>query len=104
MSESTGFELTVEKAKGPLVTSSRLRLVAFDQMVAVLLMNKRSFFLLFVIAALMLAGVGPSSAFKIARAQGFFGAQRWPAIDVDNNDNLYLMMSVATAPASEHRP
>lgn len=33
-----------------------------------------------------------------------FGAQRFPAIDVDGNDNLYLMMSTATAPASEHRP
>jgi len=67
-------------------------------------MNRRSVFLLVVIAALILAGVGPSSIIKRTRAQGFFGAQRWPAIDVDNNDNLYLMMSVATAPASEHRP
>src|SRR4030095_8998510 len=68
-------------------------------------MNRRRIFLLIVIAALVLAGVGPSPVLKKAHAQfGFFGAQRWPAIDVDSNDNLYLMMSVATAPASEHRP
>jgi hypothetical protein len=67
-------------------------------------MNTRRIFLLFVIAALMLAASGPTAVFKKARAQGFFGAQRWPAIDVDSNDNLYLMMSVATAPAIEHRP
>src|SRR4030095_10906158 len=68
-------------------------------------MNRRRIFLLIVIAALVLAGVGPSPVLKKAHAQfGFFGAQRWPAIDVDANDNLYLMMSVATAPASEHRP
>ena len=77
----------------------------FDQIpITVYLMNGRRIFLLFVIAALTLAGIGPTPIFKKARAQGFFGAQRWPAIDVDNNDNLYLMMSVATAPASEHRP
>jgi len=60
-------------------------------------------FLLF--AAMMLVLAGPTPVFERARAQGlFFGAQRFPAIDVDSNDNLYLMMSVATAPASEHRP
>jgi len=49
--------------------------------------------------------ISPTPISEKVRAQGlFFGAQRWPAIDVDNNDNLYLMMSVATAPASEHRP
>jgi hypothetical protein len=68
-------------------------------------MIRRRIFLLFVIAALILAGLGPSPVLKKAHAQfGFFGAQRWPAIDVDANDNIYLMMSVATAPASEHRP
>ena len=41
---------------------------------------------------------------RSARAQTSFGAQRFPAIDIDSADNLYLMMSVATAPASEHRP
>ena len=56
-------------------------------------------------AAVVLVLAGPTPVFQRARAQGlFFGAQRFPAIDVDSNDNLYLMMSVATAPASEHRP
>ncbi len=60
-------------------------------------------FLLF--AAVMLVLAGPTPVFERARAQGlFFGAQRFSVIDVDANDNLYLMMSVATAPASEHRP
>lgn len=48
---------------------------------------------------------GQDPVLEQAQAQGvFFGAQRFPAIDVDAKDNLYLMMSVATAPASEHRP
>lgn len=48
-------------------------------------------------------GVSPLS--RKAHAQGqFFGAQRFPAVDVDSNDNIYLMMCAATAPASEHRP
>ncbi len=68
-------------------------------------MNRRRIVLLFLIAALLIAGAGSTPVFQRVHAQGiFFGAQRWPAIDVDNNDNLYLMMSVATAPASEHRP
>lgn len=67
-------------------------------------MNKRSAPIFLLIAALMLALAGSNPMIERARAQGFFGAQRFPAIDVDRNDNLYLMMSVATAPASEHRP
>ena len=61
-------------------------------------------FLLF--ASLMVGLAGPGAVIERAGAQGgiFFGAQRFPAIDVDANDTLYLMMSVATAPASEHRP
>lgn len=59
-------------------------------------------FLVAAVAMLMLAGSLPLSS-KV-RGQTFFGAQRFPAIDVDAADNLYLMMSVATAPASEHRP
>src|SRR6185503_20449385 len=68
-------------------------------------MNRRiaSVFLAIAVAILVMAGSLPQSG--TARAQGgFFGAQRVPAIDVDTADNLYLMMSVATAPASEHRP
>ena len=67
-------------------------------------MNKRIVPVLSLIAALMLVLAGSSPMLERVRAQGFFGAQRFPAIDVDRNDNLYLMMSVATAPASEHRP
>jgi hypothetical protein len=68
-------------------------------------MNRRSFSVFLLAAAVMLAIAGSSPLSSRARAQGtFFGAQRFPAIDVDGSDNLYLMMSVATAPASEHRP
>jgi hypothetical protein len=67
-------------------------------------MNRRAVFVFLLIAAVMvLAGRTPVSEKASAQAV-FFGAQRFPSIDVDKNDNLYLMMSVATAPASEHRP
>lgn len=68
-------------------------------------MNRRTP-LLYLLLALLVAGLsGQSPVLERAQAQGvFFGAQRFPAIDVDAKDNLYLMMSVATAPASEHRP
>lgn len=65
-------------------------------------MNKRIIFVFLCVLVLGLAG--PKKVVERANAQAFFGAQRFPAIDVDRNDNLYLMMSVATAPASEHRP
>ncbi|PYT02532.1 MAG: hypothetical protein DMF60_21165 [Acidobacteria bacterium] len=67
-------------------------------------MNRRIVlvFLAAAVALLVLAGSLPLSS--RSRAQSFFGAQRFPAIEVDTADNLYLMMSVATAPASEHRP
>jgi hypothetical protein len=68
-------------------------------------MNKRAVFVFLLIVAMMVALAGRTPVSEKASAQGvFFGAQRFPAIDVDANDNLYLMMSVATAPASEHRP
>src|SRR5436190_8717440 len=68
-------------------------------------MNRRSASVLLLTAAVMLVIAGSTPVSEGARAQGvFFGAQRFPAIDVDSNDNLYLMMSTATAPASEHRP
>src|SRR5216684_5416998 len=68
-------------------------------------MNRTITVLLLVAAMTMFAAAGSSPVLRNARAQGqFFGAQRFPAIDVDSNDNLYLMMSTATAPASEHRP
>lgn len=70
----------------------------------ILIMNRRIISVFLLAAAAMLVLVGSYPLSSRARAQGFFGAQRFPAIDVDRADNLYLMMSVATAPASEHRP
>ncbi|HSB12768.1 MAG TPA: sialidase family protein [Blastocatellia bacterium] len=69
-------------------------------------MKRRIVVVLVITAAVMLAVAGPFPTTRRATAQvGVqFGAQRFPAIDVDRNDVLYLMMSVATAPASEHRP
>jgi hypothetical protein len=57
------------------------------------------------IAAAIMFSVGGSPLSRGVAAQGtFFGAQRFPAIDIDANDNLYLMTSTATAPASAHTP
>jgi hypothetical protein len=67
-------------------------------------MNRRIVLVFLVAAVAMLVVAGSIPLSSKTRAQTFFGAQRFPAIDVDANDNLYLMMSVATAPASEHRP
>ncbi|HKP87492.1 MAG TPA: sialidase family protein [Blastocatellia bacterium] len=67
-------------------------------------MKKRTAFVLLTsfIFALAAAGLAPRRA--QAQLPAFFGAQRAPAIDVDKNDKLYLMISTATADASEHRP
>lgn len=66
--------------------------------------KKRYSLILLLVVAVMLAA-GPTPLSRSTRAQsGFFGAQRFSVLDVDGSDNLYLMMSVATAPASEHRP
>jgi hypothetical protein len=54
--------------------------------------------------ALVLAGVSPFASRAKAQLPMFFGATRFPAIGSDRNNTLYLTMSVATAPASEHRP
>jgi len=68
-------------------------------------MKRRISFVLLLCLLFVSVFISPTPITEKVQAQGlFFGAQRWPAIDVDNNDNLYLMMSVATAPASEHRP
>ena len=57
------------------------------------------------IASALIFAVGGSPLAKRVVAQGqFFGAQRFPAIDVDAGDNIYLMSSTATAPASAHTP
>lgn len=67
-------------------------------------MKKRSAFAFIPIAvfALMAASLSPWP--RLARAQfpTQFGATRFPAIDVDKSDNLYLMMSVATASDRPH--
>src|SRR5258708_5840378 len=68
-------------------------------------MNRRGASVFLLTAAVMLVIAGSTPVSERAGAQGlFFGAQRFPAIDVDSNDNLYLMMPTATARASEDRP
>src|SRR5262245_60459564 len=68
-------------------------------------MKMRSALAVMAAAALILAGARTATVSEKVGAQGiFFGAQRFPALDVDGGDNIYLAMSVATAPASEHRP
>ncbi|HXG94426.1 MAG TPA: sialidase family protein [Blastocatellia bacterium] len=69
-------------------------------------MNKRISFVVLLLFIFALVAVAPTPLSRRAEAQSgvAFGATRFPAIDVDKGDNLYLMMSVATAPASEHRP
>jgi hypothetical protein len=78
-----------------------------DQEFALNIMKRRSIRVALVtaMAAAMLFAPAGSPLSERATAQGtFFGAQRFPAIDVDANDNLYLMTSTATAPASAHTP
>jgi hypothetical protein len=68
-------------------------------------MNRRSVLVFLLAAAVTLGIAGSAPLSRRAHAQGvFFGAQRFSAIAVDSADNLYLMMSVATAPASAHTP
>ncbi|MFY9607235.1 MAG: sialidase family protein [Blastocatellia bacterium] len=52
--------------------------------------------------ALMAAGLSPWPSPAEAQFASQFGATRFPAIDVDKSDNLYLMMSVATASDRPH--
>lgn len=69
-------------------------------------MNKRTalVFLVATIFALTAVSLSPWPRRVEAQFPTSFGATRFPAIDVDKSDNLYLMMSVATAPAGEGRP
>jgi hypothetical protein len=69
-------------------------------------MNKRTalVFLVATIFALTAVSLSPWPRRVEAQFPTSFGATRFPAIDVDKNDNVYLMMSVATAPAGEGRP
>lgn len=68
-------------------------------------MKKRNAFVLLAafIFALTVVSISPHRA----RAQQFpsqFGAQRFPAIDVDKNDKLYLATSTATGNGADQRP
>jgi hypothetical protein len=67
-------------------------------------MNRKAAYVIFfaILFALAAGGLAPRPA--SAQLPQFFGSTRFPAIQVDRNDNLYMAMSVATAPASEHRP
>ncbi|HST23508.1 MAG TPA: sialidase family protein [Blastocatellia bacterium] len=67
-------------------------------------MKKRNALIL--LAALIFALTTVSISPHRAQAQfpSQFGAQRFPAIDVDKNDKLYLAISTATGTAAEMRP
>ena len=67
-------------------------------------MKKRHALVLVPISLLVLVAAGLSQWPPRAEAQfaSRFGATRFPAIDVDKNDSLYLMMSVATASDRPH--
>jgi hypothetical protein len=67
-------------------------------------MKKRNALIL--LAALIFALTTVSISPRRAHAQfpSQFGAQRFPAIDVDKNDKLYLAISTATGTAAEMRP
>ena len=55
--------------------------------------------------AVSLLGVRPLDGRASAQSVPmFFGATRFPALTVDQKDKLFLMMSVATAPAELHTP
>ncbi len=67
-------------------------------------MKKRNSLILLaaLIFALTTVSISPRSAQAQLPTQ--FGAQRFPAIDVDKNDKLYLAISTATGTAAEMRP
>ena len=67
-------------------------------------MNRKAAFVMFFAILFVLASSGLAPRPVSAQFPMFFGSTRFPAIEVDGSDRLYLAMSVATAPASEHRP
>lgn len=67
-------------------------------------MKKRNTFVLLAAFIFALTAVSLSPHRAHAQFPTQFGAQRFPAIDVDKNDKLYLAISTATAPAGEGRP
>jgi hypothetical protein len=54
--------------------------------------------------ALILLGLGPLDSSALAQFQVGIGAQREPRLAVDQDNNLFLVMAVATLPASAHTP
>ncbi len=68
-----------------------------------MVMKIRSVLIFALISTFSLTWLSASSRIHRVEAQGFFGAQREPSIDVDKKNKLYLMMSVATGvPPSPH--
>jgi BNR repeat protein len=67
-------------------------------------MNRKAIFVIFFAILLVLVSAGVAPQQTRAQSPMFFGATRFPSLQIDGNDHLYLAMSVATAPASEHRP
>ena len=67
-------------------------------------MNRKVAIVIFFTILLVLVSSGLAPRPVSAQLPMFFGSTRFPSLQVDGNDRLYLAMSVATAPASEHRP
>ena len=67
-------------------------------------MTRKAIFVILFVLLFVFASAGLMPRPTSAQSPMIIGAQRFPAIQVDGNDSLYLAMSVATAPASEHRP
>jgi hypothetical protein len=70
-------------------------------------MPKRFFVIFAIFLALFISNSIPCADTLVpaSKAQVFaVGAQRAPSLAIDRNDTIYLMMSAATKPASEHTP
>ena len=67
-------------------------------------MKKRNALILLAAFIFALTAVNISPRRAQAQLGGQFGAQRFPAIDVDKNDKIYLATSTATGTAAEMRP
>lgn len=70
-------------------------------------MHKRPIIILAIFLALAVSQTMPCADIFVPAAEAQIigaGAQRAPSIDIDRNDNLYLMMSGATKPASAGTP
>src|SRR5262252_10379391 len=67
-------------------------------------MNRKAFVIISIGVLILFGAAGIAPPPARAQFPMFFGATRFPALGIDSGDNIYLAMSVATAPASEHRP